>query len=337
MKKIVLVSLLLTAFLTTSYSQNAEKRWAVGAYVNWADFNFPKMSFSDQLTHMNWQGMNGEFLPSMFSLGYYINPSFTVEASAAWLHLETEKFKTIMGKELDSKKFFTCDLSLQYKLANGYILKEGTKMDPYVYLGFGFTAMDEGKFIHDMPFHKWTTGVGLNYWMCKNFALNFHANYAAQSDYTDFMHYALGVKFRFSGKCGKGKVAEVPQPLPKQTISRADQEAIISIAKAVYFDTGSDKIKAESLPRLDELVTIVKKYPGLKITVEGHTDNVGSAESNQKLSQDRVNSVKNYLTTKGIESNRITATGYGETKPIATNDTPEGRAQNRRVEIRAEY
>ncbi|MHC1706397.1 MAG: OmpA family protein [Bacteroidales bacterium] len=336
MKKIVLLFLLLTAVSFSTISQNAENRWAVGAYVNWADFNFPKMSFSDQLTHMNWQGMNGEFLPSKFSLGYFINPSFTIEATTAWLRLENEKFADIVGEALDSKTFFTYDLSLQYKLANGYILKEGTKLDPYFYLGFGFVDMDKGKFIHDMPFHKWTTGAGLNYWFYKNWAVNFNANYSAMSDYTDFMHYSLGVKFRFPVKCNKQQVV-VPPPLPKPAISQADQEAIISIAKAVYFDTGSDKIKDESLPRLDELVSIVKKYPGLKITVEGHTDNVGSDDSNLKLSQDRVNSVKKYLTSKGIDAGRITATGYGETKPITTNDTPEGRSKNRRVEIRADY
>lgn len=335
MKKLVLLFLLFTAVTITTYSQNAEHRWAVGAYINWADFNFPTHKFSDQLTHMDWQGLNGEFIPSMFSLGYFINPSFTIEASTSWLRLESEKFRHITGAALKDRKFFTYDLSIQYKLANGYILKENTKFDPYVYLGFGFVQMDKGSIIHDYPFHKWTTGVGINYWIWKHWGVNFHANYAAQSDYRDFMHYALGIKYRFSGKCKKQVVSEAPAIKP--AISQADKEAIISIAKSVYFDTGSDKIKAESLPRLDELVTIVKKYPGLKITVEGHTDNVGSAESNQKLSQDRVNSVKKYLVSKGIEAGRITATGYGETRPIATNETPEGRAQNRRVEIKAEY
>lgn len=336
MKKLLLLILLFTALSTANYAQNAENRWAVGVYVNWADFNFPKRSFTDQLTHMNWQGMNGEFLPSKVSLGYFINPSFTVEASAAWLRLENKTMMGIIGKELTYRNFRTYDVSLQYKLANGYILKEDSKFDPYVYLGFGFVDMDRGQYIHDKPFHKWTTGVGITYWTCKHWGVNFNANYAAQSNYYDFMHYSLGLKYRFSGKCKKEMPAE-PKPLPKPAISQADQEAIISIAKAVYFDTGSDKIKAESLPKLDELVVIVKRYPGLKITVEGHTDNVGSAASNLKLSQDRVNSVKNYLISKGIEANRITATGYGETKPIATNDTPEGRAQNRRVEIKAEY
>ena len=82
-----------------------------------------------------------------------------------------------------------------------------------------------------------------------------------------------------------------------------------------------------------DIIQILNEYPTAKFTVEGHTDSVGSDQLNQKLSEERANSVRNFLIDKGIDAGRLTAIGYGEEKPIATNNTRAGRAQNRRVEI----
>lgn len=120
-------------------------------------------------------------------------------------------------------------------------------------------------------------------------------------------------------------------------VSKEDQEQIIKIAKVIQFDTGKDIIKKESLVKLEELVKILNKYPALKIQVEGHTDNVGNDDANMKLSQDRVNRVKEYLISKGIAADRLKAVGYGESRPVADNATAAGKAQNRRVELKTEY
>jgi outer membrane protein OmpA-like peptidoglycan-associated protein len=77
----------------------------------------------------------------------------------------------------------------------------------------------------------------------------------------------------------------------------------------------------------------LKKNPSLKIEISGHTDDVGNEQSNLKLSQSRAEAVKNYLTEKGITADRLTAKGYGKSKPIALNSTEEGRKQNRRTEF----
>ena len=82
-----------------------------------------------------------------------------------------------------------------------------------------------------------------------------------------------------------------------------------------------------------DIIQILNEYPNAKFTVEGHTDSVGSAKTNQRLSESRANSVRDFLVDKGIGADRLTAIGYGEDKPIATNNTRSGRAQNRRVEI----
>ena len=101
----------------------------------------------------------------------------------------------------------------------------------------------------------------------------------------------------------------------------------------IFFDTGKADLRPESAPELDRLVTTLNEAPKMVIEVRGHTDNTGSNEINAKLSQDRADSVREYFISKGIEPDRIASKGFGETKPVATNDTDAGRQQNRRVEF----
>lgn len=102
----------------------------------------------------------------------------------------------------------------------------------------------------------------------------------------------------------------------------------------ILFDVGSDHIRAESAPTLKSLSDMLSAHPQLKLTIEGHTDNVGDAPSNQSLSERRAAAVKQYLVTMShVDAARLTTKGYGATKPIAPNTTAEGRQENRRVEL----
>lgn len=100
------------------------------------------------------------------------------------------------------------------------------------------------------------------------------------------------------------------------------------------FETGKATLQPESYTVLDELVAYLVRKDDEKIEIGGHTDNVGNAKSNQVLSEARANTVRAYLLTKGIDPARVTAKGYGMTVPIASNKTAEGRAQNRRTEVK---
>jgi len=102
----------------------------------------------------------------------------------------------------------------------------------------------------------------------------------------------------------------------------------------VHFESGKAELRRSSYDRLDELVAYLKNKPSVKIEIAGHTDNVGNKQDNKQLSQERAQVVKNYLLENGIDEKRLRAKGYGESEPIATNDTPEGRQQNRRTEVR---
>ncbi len=102
----------------------------------------------------------------------------------------------------------------------------------------------------------------------------------------------------------------------------------------IFFDYNKADLKPESYPELDRLVDFLKKHPGIKIEISGHTDTLGALEYNMQLSERRAKAVYNYLVSKGISPSRLATRGYGPLKPIASNKTPEGRARNRRVEVK---
>ncbi len=123
-----------------------------------------------------------------------------------------------------------------------------------------------------------------------------------------------------------------PTPVYKPVIKRGEQ----IVLEGVYFDTGSAKIKPESYSTLDQNVSKIRNsHRDLRIVVVGYTDDRGSETMNQRLSERRADSVKTYFVSKGIDSSRITSIGRGESNPIATNSTVDGRAQNRRIELEA--
>lgn len=106
------------------------------------------------------------------------------------------------------------------------------------------------------------------------------------------------------------------------------------VLRNIFFDFNKYDLKPESQVELDKVVQLLQENPTVKIQIEGHTDNVGSAADNQKLSENRAKSVVTYLNSKGIRLERLIAKGFGATKPIADNKTEEGRAQNRRTELK---
>ncbi len=116
------------------------------------------------------------------------------------------------------------------------------------------------------------------------------------------------------------------------------EQEIIEVLKMAFdnleFETAKDIIKDESKPSLDELAEVLLKKPTWKLEIAGHTDNVGDDDKNMVLSKKRAESLKSYLVSKGVEATRLNTLFFGETKPIADNNTPEGRKKNRRVEMK---
>lgn len=104
------------------------------------------------------------------------------------------------------------------------------------------------------------------------------------------------------------------------------------VLDGILFESGSATIDPESNPRLDRVVEFMTHMTSVRIQIAGHTDNVGDPRRNQQLSQARAEAVRAYIVSHGIDGSRVEAIGYGDTRPVASNDTEEGRAQNRRIE-----
>ncbi len=112
-----------------------------------------------------------------------------------------------------------------------------------------------------------------------------------------------------------------------------DDQLLVGMTGATAFEVDSDQIQPSFFSTMDKISTVVNKYGKTQLAVSGHTDSTGSAEYNQRLSERRAASVDRYLETSGVLPQRISSAGFGMTRPIASNDTEEGRRLNRRVDI----
>jgi outer membrane protein OmpA-like peptidoglycan-associated protein len=126
----------------------------------------------------------------------------------------------------------------------------------------------------------------------------------------------------------------VPTPAPSVSIPTATRPAIkTSDFERIEFENGSSDLTAASEEKIRNIATMLRASPGTHVAVAGYTDNVGAEQANIQLSQSRANAVMNALTARGVEADQIRAQGFGSKDPAATNDTAEGRAQNRRVTV----
>ncbi|MDO4728319.1 MAG: OmpA family protein, partial [Bacteroidota bacterium] len=132
-------------------------------------------------------------------------------------------------------------------------------------------------------------------------------------------------------KCPNVKGTVTNNGCPELTQEHAAQ--LKNYAKTILFQTGKSTFQKGTYSVLASIVSILKEYPDAQFKIEGHTDSTGSKVKNQKLSEERANAVKDYLIENGIKADRLSAEGFGPDKPIDTNKTAAGRANNRRVEI----
>ena len=141
---------------------------------------------------------------------------------------------------------------------------------------------------------------------------------------------------------GAPAARSAPTPPPPSAAAPAPGESKKIVLRGINFDFDKSNIKREFVPVLDEAAQILKDNPSVKVTIEGHTDSIGTDAYNEKLSERRANAVKHYLESKGVTASRLDAVGKGEGDPVAPNtkpdgkDNPEGRAKNRRVELKVQ-
>ena len=121
--------------------------------------------------------------------------------------------------------------------------------------------------------------------------------------------------------------------IPGAQVERRDDSILVNFQGEILFDAGSSQLAPGAYSRLRSLSRTLENYPKSQVIIKGHTDSTGAVTYNQRLSEDRADRVRAFLISEGVNPTRITAIGFGTSLPLSTNVTPEGRAQNRRVEI----
>jgi len=132
----------------------------------------------------------------------------------------------------------------------------------------------------------------------------------------------------------EGKAAGAAQKLANiASVKQEERGTVLTLAGSIVFASGQYKLRGDSLPKLNRVAGALKDLGGKTFIIEGHTDSMGNDAANQQLSVKRATAVREYLIRHGLQADQVKAIGHGKERPIAPNDTPEGRAQNRRVEI----
>jgi outer membrane protein OmpA-like peptidoglycan-associated protein len=142
-----------------------------------------------------------------------------------------------------------------------------------------------------------------------------------------------GVTGTIIGKKMDKQAKEIEQQVPGAKVDRVGEGIVVEFKEKILFGFDQSNLSAQAQSNLRNLANVLQKYPDTDIEVQGHTDSKGTAAYNMGLSERRAASVASYLKTLGISSSRLTTKGFGLTAPVATNDTEEGRAQNRRVDF----
>jgi OOP family OmpA-OmpF porin len=264
----------------------------------------------------------------------------------------------VPGASYDQWKLSNTGLMARYHIGDGNVR-------PYIAAGFGFqkhrNVLDEGTSVAP------SLGIGVQGKLAKHMSARAQLLWRYDNDgsslpqhrsYGDYI-YSIGLSFDFGGKEPPPPPPAAPPPPPPPPpnpdldgdgvpnerdkcpntrpgavvdLDGCEVEAVIEL-EGVYFDFDKATIKPEGKVVLNEAAALLQKHERVVVEVAGHTDSTGSEEYNQGLSERRANAVKDYLTQQGVTATRLSARGYGEGQPVASNDTKEGRAENRRVEL----
>lgn len=300
-----------------------------------------------------WQGVG---------FGYFFNNNFSLDFEYDQFDGDFNGFDTaVPGATFDNWELRS------YSVIGRYFFGDRA-FRPFVLGGVGVTdhrsVLDEGT---DLSLNA---GVGLHGQLAKHFSVRAQAlwrydqdgsSIENRSNFKDFI-YSIGVSYDFGGRTPSAEPIAAAAPPPPPPAARpnpdldgdgvpnerdkcpntrpgavvdldgCEVEAVIDL-KGVYFDFDKATLRPEGIAILNDAAALLKTNQRVVVEVAGHTDSVGSEPYNQGLSERRANSVKDYLTSQGVTATRLTARGYGEVQPVATNDTDEGRQLNRRVEL----
>ena len=291
-----------------------------------------------------------------FGIGKHLSPEWSLELNGVGGNYDAE---TGSG-DLDITAFSIDALR---------VFARASRVSPFLSIGVGYIE-DKPNVGPDFGSALAQAGAGLLIDVAENssgsFLFQLRPEVKARWDFIDerpndhFVDYLAGIGFQFawgSPRPAPAPAAAVPTPPPPPpepkdsdgdgVLDPADQcpdtprgAAVDALGcprkgsvtlKGVNFEFNSARLTGESRPILDEVAADLEKHPRLKVELEGHTDSVGADAYNLKLSQQRADAVREYLISQGVAATQLTARGFGESRPLANNNTADGRAENRRV------
>lgn len=232
---------------------------------------------------------------------------------------------------------------------NGYLVSEDNKNAKYPaapsnYLNEEFLAATDGRYYHAIMHGKNVMGAYKDKvsfkerWMIIHYIRSLqHKASGAEGDYPFLAVAGAGVEAQvesFSVDAAEALINEVlsgGESTDGKGAGSTSEKALI--LENVFFNTGSSELKSESKTELGKLMTVLAANEAVKIQINGHTDNVGNADKNTSLSNDRAKSVYDYLIANGVSEDRLTFKGFGDTRPISSNDTDGGKRRNRRTDF----
>lgn len=255
--------------------------------------------------------------------------ALSVEGTPQFVGLPIQSGVSTKGRDVESLFSFTAGPKLS-------VFDE--VLEAYFTSGGGIYTYTTG--VIDDHGGGWFFGGGLNYQLGDGnqlglFARRDQANMRPVKGPTseDTTYFTGGLSFTHFFLEQAEAQAPPPPPPPPAAVAPAPIKKKI-VLRGVNFDFNKSNIRDDAKPILDEAASTLKEVADVNVSVEGHTDGVGGLEYNQKLSERRANAVADYLGEHGISKSRLSTIGYGKTRPVATNDTAAGRAENRRVELR---
>lgn len=349
-KKLLLpiFTLSLLVYTNQSMAQNYAHRLGIEAYGGINEYGGDRGTRYFYASKPTYQGAG-------VSLGYYLTPSFDglLSMDAGDIGHIDESFE----KEGFKASLWSVMPGVRYKFANNKFLSEQSRVKPYLQASWGL--MNYVTHIRNSPTParpqrsfsrfavQWGVGGGVKFAVTNNIDVMAQILYNyVYDDNLDGLPYDPWVHTRnklmdayisqrvgFAINIGRGSAyrpSAGEDDVPEELKTKLDL-----FSKQIQFETAKAIIVPESYPALDSMVNLMLMYPTVNALVAGHTDNVGDPDDNLLLSQQRADAVMQYLTSKNVDPTRLTAQGFGETQPIASNKTPEGRAQNRRCVVKA--
>ena len=338
MKKILMICLL-SGIALTAFAQNPKVTGFFAGAGAGMNFGFDGLAFEDRPTSHNGAGVSGDFY------------------AGAWLTEDIGLRAGYQGFGISDR--FTDFGNRKYSYIHGDLLLQANRsVIPYVHGGFVRIVNS-----------SWGGGTGIMFPIhlgehvsivpdlkATGFSSRAFAN--DQNNFAVALSATVGLAFRFGGKKPEPEPEVVIEPIIRTvhdtvTVHDVVKEVVTEVVRdTVYiqpipeeplvlnaeatFDVDSDILREEAYPELNKIADMFKDHPKARGRIEGHTDNTGSAAYNQKLSERRAMAVYQYLIAHGVSPGRLSYAGYGYSRPVATNDTPEGRQLNRRVEIMVE-